>query len=175
MWYTVTVPASGSVSIETSEVTGSLVDDTGLAVYSGSCGSLTEVACDDDGATGYFSKIELTGQNPGDVLYVRVFEYDNNGFGEFNICAWDPNPQAISENQIAGFKYYPNPVNHTLNLSANDNIEVISIINVMGQEVLHITPNATETKVDMSQLQNGVYFVKAQVNGEVTAFKVVKK
>ena len=84
-------------------------------------------------------------------------------------------PQAISENQIAGFKFYPNPVNHTLNLSAKNNIEVISISNVMGQEVLRMSPNVTETKVDMSQLQNGIYFVKAQVNGELTAFKVIKK
>jgi len=175
LWFTVTVPASGTVTIETSEVTGSNLTDTGMAVYSGTCGNLTEIDCDDDGGASTFSKIELTGQNVGDVLYVRVWEYGNDTFGEFNICAWDPNAGAVSENHIAGFKFYPNPVNHTLNLSAKNNIEVISISNVMGQEVLRMSPNVTETKVDMSQLQNGIYFVKAQVNGELTAFKVVKK
>ncbi len=174
LWFTVTVPASGSVTIETSEVAGSALSDTGMAVYSGSCGALTELACDDDSGPGLFSKVELSGQNPGDVYYVRVWEYGNNRFGEFNVCAYDP-LAAIADNQIAGFKFYPNPVNHMLNLSANDNIEAVSITNVMGQEVLKVSPEATQTQIDMSHLQNGIYFVKAQVNGQMTAFKVIKK
>jgi len=60
-------------------------------------------------------------------------------------------------------------------MSANDNISMISIINIAGQEVLRLQPNAAEIQVDMSRLQNGIYFVKAQVNGEFTAFKVIKK
>ncbi len=174
LWFTVTVPASGSVTIEASEVSGSALSDTGMAVYSGSCGALTELVCDDDSGPGLFSKVELSGQNPGDVFYVRVWEYDNNRFGEFNVCAYDP-LAAIADNQIAGFKFYPNPVNHMLNLSANDNIEAVSITNVMGQEVLKVSPEATQTQIDMSHLQNGIYFVKAQVNGQMTAFKVIKK
>jgi hypothetical protein len=176
LWYTVTVPQSGSVSIEASEVAGSHLGDTGMAVYSGDCtNGLTEIICDDDGGQGFFSMVELTGQTPGEVLYVRVWEYGNNRYGEFNICAWDPNASAISDNTIEGFKFYPNPVDNTLNLSAQDNIEMVSISNITGQEVIKLTPNQTQTLVDMSRLPNGIYFVKAQVNGEVTAFKVVKK
>jgi len=175
LWFTVTVPPSGSISVETSEVTGSNLSDTGMAIYSGVCGTLTEIACNDDGGTGAFSKIELTGQNPSDVLLVRVWEYGNNSFGEFNVCAWDPQPQSISDNQIEGFKFFPNPVNNVLNMTAKDNIEAVSITNITGQEVMNVTPNAMETQVNMSQLQNGIYFVKVQVNGQVTAFKVIKK
>ncbi len=173
LWFTVTIPASGSVTITTSS-TGSMVSDTGMAVYSGTCGSLTELECDDDDGDGLFSQVELTGQTPGDIVYVRVWEYGNDRFGEFAICAFDP-IAAIADNQIAGFKFYPNPVNNTLNISAKDNIEAVSITNVMGQEVLRVSPEATQTQIDMSHLQNGVYFVKAQVNGEMTAFKVIKK
>ena len=177
LWFTVTVPQSGSVSIETSEVTGSYLSDTGMAVYSGDCtNGLTEIQCNDDiGYPNYFSIIELTGQNPGDVLYVRVWEYGNDSFGEFNICAWDPSTNAISNNTIEGFKFYPNPVDNTLNMTAQNNIEKISITNVSGQEVIKLNPDKTQTQVDMSSLPNGIYFVKAQVNGEVTAFKIVKK
>ncbi len=175
LWYQITVPASGHIVIETSEVTGSGLSDTGMAVYSGSCGSLTEIDCNDDGGSGTFSKIELTGQNPGDVLLVRVWEYGNNAFGEFNICAWNPDASSIEDNQIAGFKFYPNPVNNTLTLSAKDTIEKVNVFNIAGQEVLKVAPEATQTQIDMSKLQNGVYFVKAQINGQLTAFKVVKK
>ena len=79
------------------------------------------------------------------------------------------------DNTIKGFKFYPNPVNNTLNMSAQDNIEKVSIYNISGQEVINVTPNAVQTQVDMSRLQNGIYFVKAQVNGQLTAFKVIKK
>ena len=37
-----------------------------------------------------FPRIELTGRTPGEVLYVRVFEYFNNATGPFNICVSDP-------------------------------------------------------------------------------------
>ncbi len=175
VWFSVTVPASGSVSIETSQVSGSSVGDTVMAAYSGDCSNLVEIGCDDDGGPGLFSKIELTGQTAGEVLYIRVYEYGNNSFGEFNICAWDPDASSVEDNQIAGFKFYPNPVNHTLNLSAQNNIENVNIFNVTGQQVISVKPEATQTQIDMSKLQNGIYFVKAQINGEMTAFKVVKK
>ena len=97
-----------------------------------------------------------------DPIYLDDFVYENN-------------PAAISNNRIKGFNYYPNPVNNTLNLSAQDNIEKINIYNISGQEVMNITPNSLQTQVDMSRLQNGIYFVKAQINGQLTAFKVVKK
>ena len=176
LWFSVTVPASGSVTVETTSIANSNLSDTGMSIYSGSCGSLTEIQCDDDSSDdGYFSKIELTGQTPGDVLYVRVWEYGNDTFGEFNICAWDPEASAVADNQIEGFKFYPNPVNHTLNISAKNNIDMLSITNIAGQEVIRLTPNTTATQVDMSRLPNGMYFVKANVNGEITAFKVTKK
>ncbi|WP_312903248.1 choice-of-anchor J domain-containing protein, partial [Chryseobacterium taichungense] len=47
VWYTVTVPASGNLTIETDAVTGSPLTDTVLAVFT-DCGTTTSVACDDD-------------------------------------------------------------------------------------------------------------------------------
>jgi hypothetical protein len=90
VWFTVTVPASGSVTLETNALSGSAVTDTGMAVYSGTCGALTLLACDDDSSTnGNFSLISLNGLNPGQVLYVNAWEYLNDAFGEFLIAAYD--------------------------------------------------------------------------------------
>lgn len=90
VWFTVTVPASGSVTLETNALSGSAVTDTGMAVYSGTCGALTLLACDDDSSTnGNFSLISLNGLNPGQVLYVNAWEYFNDSFGEFLIAAYD--------------------------------------------------------------------------------------
>ena len=96
LWYSVVVPASGRLTFETSSVAGSGISDTGLAVYSGTCGSLTEVACDDDGGAGAFSKIAIDGLTAGDVLYARVFEYNNNNFGDFKLCIFETPPPPVN-------------------------------------------------------------------------------
>ena len=58
VWYTVSVPNSGNITIETGPVTGSNLTNTAIAAYSGSCsGTLTPVACNDDNGIGSFSKI----------------------------------------------------------------------------------------------------------------------
>ncbi len=88
VWYSVTVPASGHVIVETAANPGSVLNDTAMSIYSGNCGSLTEINCDDDGGTGLFSKIDYTG-TPGEVFLVRVFEFGNNTFDTFKISAYD--------------------------------------------------------------------------------------
>ncbi|SHI73220.1 Por secretion system C-terminal sorting domain-containing protein, partial [Hymenobacter daecheongensis DSM 21074] len=104
VWYVVTVPAGGTLTLETDQDSGSNLDDTGLAVYSGTCGALTVVDCNDDGGNGFFSLLTLTGRTPGERLYVRVFEYGNNEFGTFKICARAPSncpaPSALTATNI---------------------------------------------------------------------------
>jgi len=170
LWYTISIPTGVTeITLNVDNIDG--LTSVAGALYSGDCSNLTEVSCTQFSSGWPWT---ISGLTSGDTYYLRVWDYNNNENGTFDLCGYYT-PVSISENQIAGFKFYPNPVNHTLNLSAKDNIEEVSISNVMGQEVMHLTPNATETKVDMSQLQNGIYFVKAQVNGELTAFKVIKK
>lgn len=88
VWFTVTVPASGNVTVTTNDNGG--FGDGGLAMYSGPCTALTLLDCDDDGGAGLFSSISLTGQTPGATLWVRVWEYGGGAGGTFDICATDP-------------------------------------------------------------------------------------
>ena len=93
VWYSVVVPAAGILNITTSSVTGSPVTDTGLLVYSGTCGSLTEIGCSDDASTtSTFSSVLLNGLTPGATLYVRVWSFGTTPTGQFNICASAPTP-----------------------------------------------------------------------------------
>ena len=90
VWYSVIVPACGNINIEMSSAGGP--SDWAMAVYSGACGGLAQVECDDDDGVGNFPLIELTGQTAGATLLIRVWEYNNNETGEFNICAFAPTP-----------------------------------------------------------------------------------
>lgn len=85
VWYQVTVPASGGFVIDTQ--TGDLFD-AAMAVYTGSCGSLTLLDCDDDGsANGLMPSLTLNNLTPGQTLWIRVWSNGNAEIGEFGICA----------------------------------------------------------------------------------------
>lgn len=91
VWYTITVPPSGSVIVDTQ--TGGIAD-SGMAIYSGTCGALTEIECDDDdsnnGLMSYISLDATNGITPGQTLYIRVWEFLNDDTGSFGICAYEP-------------------------------------------------------------------------------------
>lgn len=74
----------------------------------------------------------------------------------------------------ATFTYYPNPVNNNLTLSAQKEINNVSVYNMVGQEVFRNVPNAMTEVVDMSSLQAGAYFVKVTIGNATKTIKVIK-
>ena len=176
LWFSVTIPSSGSVSVETSQIANSAVSDTGMAAYEGDCSNLTLLECNDDidYPNNTFSQIQLTGRTPGEIVYFRIWEYGNDSFGDIGICAHDSSV-SLAENTIEGLKFYPNPIQNVLNIEAQKTIQTVKIYSISGQEVLSLKPNTNRQQIDMSHLSNGIYFVKVQVNKQLTAFKVVKK
>jgi len=87
VWFTALIPASGILNVETLDA--GEITNTGLAVYTGVCGNLLEIDCDDKSGTGNFSLINLTGL-PNMTVYIRVWEKDNDDIGKFNIVAYTP-------------------------------------------------------------------------------------
>jgi len=81
VWYSFVAPASGGVDILT---TAGSISDGVMSLYSGSCGSLTELACDDD-SNGSMPEISQGGLTPGATYLIRFWEYFS-GTGTFNIC-----------------------------------------------------------------------------------------
>jgi len=175
VWYSVVVPADGNITIETNS-NGSTITDTAMEVYSGSCGSLVSVECDDDDSLdGNFSLVDLTGRTPGEVLLIRVWEYAGGTEDTFQISAYNATLSIQDLNASVGFKAYPNPVINELTVSANSEIKQLSIVNMLGQTVKTVTPNSRDYKLDFSDLTSGIYFVKALVNNTEGTFRIVKK
>lgn len=110
VWFQLIVPAGGVVTLTTSTVAGSAFTDSGIAFYTGaSCSALTgPVGCNDDiGFPNYMSTLTYTG-TAGATLWVRVWEYGNNAFGAFNICATSPPPPATNDNPCQFISLTPN-------------------------------------------------------------------
>ena len=180
VWYSVVVPASGSITIETGDVAGSLFDDSVITVFSGDCATLTEVDCDDDSSdNGLFSLIELTGREPGETLYISVWRYTGafatGDWGQFQISAYDAS-LGINQFNSNDFAVYPNPVKNVLNLTSNlADISNVAVYNLLGQQVIAKPINASQGQIDMSSLPQGTYMVKVTANNQVKTMKVIKE
>ena len=89
VWFAITVPANGAVTVTTdaSTATGAnQLTDTVLQLYSGTCGNLVAIGCNDDTPTSAYSQVALTGLTAGSTIYARVFGF-SNATGDFSICA----------------------------------------------------------------------------------------
>ena len=90
VWFSAVVPANGIIQIDTVQ---GVVTDGGMAIYSGSCGSLTLIECDDDDSdNGLMPYIQRSGLTPGSTVYIRFWEYGNDNTGTFGICVTTPTP-----------------------------------------------------------------------------------
>ena len=96
VWFRLTVPASGSVILETFPAG---VTDGGMAVYTApSCtGPFVQEFCDDDGGTGLMPSLTMTGLAPSSTIWVRFWEFGNDNPGTFTICARTPPPPPVGD------------------------------------------------------------------------------
>ncbi|AFL81939.1 hypothetical protein Aeqsu_2482 [Aequorivita sublithincola DSM 14238] len=113
-----------------------------------------------------------------------VMADDFNNDGKIDILAsayaadeiiWFENrgPLSIEENEKNLFTLYPNPTDGLLNIKSITKIAEITIHNNLGQ--LLFTSEKTN-QVDISTLNEGIYFVKIKdENGQTETKKVVKK
>ncbi|MGZ3902680.1 MAG: beta strand repeat-containing protein [Bacteroidia bacterium] len=96
VWFKVVVPASGSLYItpQPNLGTGAITDGV-MALYSGTCSSLTQVACSDDHsaypgtANDLLPFISATGLTPGATYYIRFWGYGTSS-GTFGLCVSAP-------------------------------------------------------------------------------------
>jgi hypothetical protein len=105
----------------------------------------------------------------GQAYYVFVL---NNG--AITDIVIDGTNLGVSDNTIAGFSYYPNPTNGILNLKSVDNIEHVSLYNLLGQLVVDNRVDATASQIDISGFSTGTYLMKVTVNGQTGTYKVLK-
>jgi hypothetical protein len=109
-WYSYTATSSADVTVDTC---GSGYD-TALQIFVGSCGSLSQVACNDD-ACGLQSQIDLTGLTAGTTVLIRVGGYaGNTGSGTLTVTEASTPPPGQPGN--------PTPANGATSVSVDQDL-----------------------------------------------------
>lgn len=76
----------------------------------------------------------------------------------------------VHENTADVVALYPNPVKDRLTIKV-ENFHSVEVFNVVGQQVL----TSTEAVVDMSGLQQGIYFIRVAAGGKIVVKRIVKQ
>jgi hypothetical protein len=80
----------------------------------------------------------------------------------------------LEESLLAGVELYPNPTNGLLNVSLPVEGVAVSVTDFAGKEVVAAVVVAGQTtQLDLSALNNGIYFVQFRVNGAKETRRVV--
>ncbi|MEI6506843.1 MAG: T9SS type A sorting domain-containing protein [Bacteroidota bacterium] len=88
-------------------------------------------------------------------------------------------PIPLSINNIKDIKsslvLYPNPTSGELFInSVNDQVKNISVMNITGQVVAQYSDSSKVIKMDISNLNSGLYFVQVRENDQVSTMKLLK-
>lgn len=81
----------------------------------------------------------------------------------------------VDENSFDGFKFYPNPTQDILNLSAKGTIENVTIFSLLGQKVLDNSIAQNESTISIASLTPGVYLMKVMIDGQSATYKIIKR
>jgi gliding motility-associated-like protein len=102
VWFSTVVPATGHLTFDTQPVTNSSYDAS-MAIYSGTCGSLTELACDaSSSSNGNMPMIDDGALTPGSTVYVRIWTASGGVGEDFGLCIFDPVVPSCLNNTPAG-------------------------------------------------------------------------
>ena len=105
VWFSFVMPQSGRVTIQTSQISNGL-EDMVLGLYSGSCGSMNLIRCDDNGAQDLHSMIAVDSiALAGQTLFIRVIEKGSNMQGSFGLCIYSDDLPCSTESAILGAFY----------------------------------------------------------------------
>ena len=146
----------------------------------------TSVTVSGSGAFLGLAKVHNAGEDgapAGDTITYEVISVDetymtvhiNFGGGVWAFRFINSTALGIDDvNPVSSFNFFPNPVNDVLTIKAQASIDSITVYNMLGQAVVRSTPNTTDSKVDMSALQTGAYFVQVSINNTVKTVRVIK-
>jgi len=110
-------------------------------------------------------KVTVTATDKGDLKVEK----------EFTITITEAKATAINKTVNGNVKLYPNPAVSTVTIKTTVIINRVDIVNVSGTVVYSNIVNTTNTTVDVSNLQSGIYTLRGYTSDGVITKQFVKK
>lgn len=125
----------------------------------------------------YFMMVKGSGIFPGDDVSLSGSPADESSYYAFDNITIEEGNLLLSTVELKkfGFSLFPNPTTGLINFKANEAVSQIEIFNTLGQEVFNKALNVTNGQLDVSHLNNGIYSIKATINGQSGTMKFIKK
>ena len=107
---------------------------------------------------------------------------------EINIGSNDPNNEylaipvtlvvasgtGIDNAEKVGVMTFPNPANNVLNITSNQTIQMVKVMNTVGQVVKNVEIGNNTYSMNISDLEKGIYIVEVKtINNQVSTSKIV--
>lgn len=121
------------------------------------------------------STITLTTQsNPTSITRIATIKISGVGVTtQTIIVTQDPGTTGISDLKVSENLFYPNPATNILNFNSKIENVLISIFDINGKMVINKEVN--DNKIDIGNLQNGVYTIRIADKSGVLNRKFIKK
>lgn len=146
----------------------------------------------ENSATTYWIELSATNTSSTNVFWAGTYDnmvgnpmiQDNNsGWSEYDanfdgLYTWsgDCSPVlGIGSNDLVQFRVYPNPTSDILYIETTQNIESISLFNLLGQKVIYEDIDNNTAEIDVTNLPVGTYILKTSIDGQVETQKIIKK
>ena len=98
-----------------------------------------------------------------DLLYAYLDEFTLDAFSTLG----------TANNILEGFTLYPTIVKEELNFRSQNNVEAITVFNLLGQKVFSGAPNTNNSSINLSNLRPGVYVVKVSARDGNKKFTIL--
>lgn len=110
----------------------------------------------------YFWRVKAVGEC-GEGEYSEVFS-----FHTYDLLSVDDFEQN-------GFVVHPNPATNQVIVNAPSTIKELKVFNVLGQEVMHVTPDSDQVQLDISALSVGSYLLQISDGNATEVKRLIKK
>ncbi len=84
-------------------------------------------------------------------------------------------PNSTKELVLEGVNIYPNPVENNLTITGLEQNAQISIISTVGQVISREVANSSKISINTTNLKEGIYMLKVELNGKHSISRFVKK
>jgi len=149
------------------------LNDTQVAIYSGSCGSLAPVACnDDEDLSNNVYNIQVDVPTQSGVTYWMMVDGYDAAVGQFCLEVTNLAPSAVTEIGQTDIGVFPNPTMGIVQLT-HVKADQVEVFDNMGRLVF--TKSQPGTSIDISGVPAGMYFLKITEGEAMYSARVVKE